>query len=170
MAAATPLYPALWTASSLGQTEEVRRLLANDADIEERGGPTECSPLAVAVSSPGREQLVGLLLHHGAEVSSRDNTGSTPLHSAASEGHEALSLVLLHHGADVSAKADDGAIPLHNAAFRGNEVVSLSLIEHGADLSATTNRGWTALHIAARFGCWAAARLLLDQAALNPKP
>jgi hypothetical protein len=65
MAAATPLYPALWTASSLGQTEEVRRLLANDADIEERGGPTECSPLAVAATA-GREQLVGLLLHHGA--------------------------------------------------------------------------------------------------------
>jgi hypothetical protein len=41
--------PAVWTASSLGQPEEVRRLLRGGADIDEKGGAHESTPLLEAI-------------------------------------------------------------------------------------------------------------------------
>jgi hypothetical protein len=47
---ATAMPPlALWTAASLGEVEEVRRLLAEGADIQEKGGRMRSSPLHAAV-------------------------------------------------------------------------------------------------------------------------
>ncbi|KAJ1483486.1 ankyrin repeat-containing domain protein [Baffinella frigidus] len=87
MAAAALVYPALWTASGQGRTEEVQRLLTEGAAIEERGGPKESSPLNEA-SLYGREDIVRLLLEHGADLQARDNDGMTSLHLAASMGSQ----------------------------------------------------------------------------------
>ena len=57
---------ALWTASSLGQAEEVRRMAADGADINQRGGPDAgSSPLYIAASQ-GHVEVVTVLLEAGA--------------------------------------------------------------------------------------------------------
>ncbi|KAJ1469523.1 hypothetical protein T484DRAFT_1851473 [Baffinella frigidus] len=54
-------FPELWTAAHHGRTEEVRRLLAEGADIEEHGGPRASSALHAAV-------------YHGREVRSSSSS------------------------------------------------------------------------------------------------
>ncbi|KAJ1482806.1 ankyrin repeat-containing domain protein, partial [Baffinella frigidus] len=90
--------PALWTASADGRVEDVRRLLAEGADIEGRGGPQQCTPLCAAAE--GGHRVVSLiLLFSAAEVSAKDIGGGTAMHYAASKGHAAVVLLLLEHGA-----------------------------------------------------------------------
>ena len=79
MAGAIPArYPALWTAASLGRKEEVRQLLAQDPDLEERGGPKHSTPLEIAVLS-GHGGVVRQLLEAGAEMSANPRHGREPL-------------------------------------------------------------------------------------------
>ena len=70
-----------------------------------------------------------LLLEHGAEVSGRDDMGTTPLHYAAIKGRKEVALLLLAHGADVSAKDNAGYTPLQ---FALNSELAQILLEHGA--------------------------------------
>jgi ankyrin repeat protein len=80
------LLHALWTAASLGQVDEARQLLAEDADVEEKGGPKASTPLHEAASHCCQE-MVRLLLAHGAGPvrSVQNNDGETPLHAVCNE-------------------------------------------------------------------------------------
>ncbi|KAJ1474697.1 ankyrin repeat-containing domain protein [Baffinella frigidus] len=123
MAAATPeLDPALWTASSRGRTEDVRRLLAGGADTQERGGTRRTSPLHCS-SIHGCLFVSRLLLQYGAEVSSKDLDGNTPLHCAAQNGNIEVVLLLLEDGADLAAKDKAGKTPLQNARQSGHSAM-----------------------------------------------
>ncbi|KAJ1482796.1 ankyrin repeat-containing domain protein, partial [Baffinella frigidus] len=133
--AAPVLRPALWRASLNGHTEEVRRLLAEGADIEGKGGEDECTPL-LAAAQTGNDELVLLLLEKGANVSARDNNGWNSLLHAAHIGREGAVRALLNYGAVVSEKDDDGWTALHCAASEGHEAVSRLLLAKGAELSA----------------------------------
>jgi ankyrin repeat protein len=82
MEGAAPIVcPALWTAASLGQPEEVLRLLMGGADIQEKGGPIESTPLHEAARL-GNEGVVLVLLEYGANVYAKQTDGATPLHIA----------------------------------------------------------------------------------------
>ena len=155
-AAGDLLDPPLWTASSLGITEEVRWLLATGADIEAHGGREggETSPLEEAIIR-GHVPTVQLLLAEGASsgvltlkfaaysgsvevaaqqlVSSRDGVGLTALHWAALCGQAEIVLLLLERGADVSSKTTPGWTPLHFAACCGREAMVQLLLDRGAD-------------------------------------
>ena len=86
MAGAAPVvFPALWTAARDGRAEEVRRLLAEEVDIEARGGQDQTSPLHEAARQ-GREEVVRVLLAHGADTSAKNVVGSTPLRDVAYAG------------------------------------------------------------------------------------
>ena len=76
---------ALHTASVKGRPKLVRQLLAAGADIEERGGPENSTPLHEAAVH-GRTDLVRLLLEHRADVSAKDARQKTALHLAVSWG------------------------------------------------------------------------------------
>ena len=157
--------PALWTAARDGGTEVVRQLLADGAEVEERGGWTEGTALDVAATH-GHEAVARLLIGKGAAVSAKDNGGITPLHWAASRGHEAVVWLLLEHRAEVSVKDDHGVTPLHSAASYGFEAVVGLLLEHGADLSAKLNkRGWTPLDLAIMRSEHSVAAMLSAEAA-----
>ena len=151
MAAARPvLYPALWTASRHGRTDEVRQLLAGKVDVEEKGGASECTALHAAASHD-HEEVIILLLEHGADASASDNKGDAPMHAAASRaffGHTAVLLRLSEHGADPSVKNNEGFTPLHSAVLRGHEETVLLLLEHGADEQSKAKNGQTPKDIA----------------------
>ncbi|KAJ1470213.1 hypothetical protein T484DRAFT_1848623 [Baffinella frigidus] len=85
MPVSTPkVAPALWIAAACGKEEDVRQLLADGADIEERGGPWKSSALQEAAVG-SHESVVRLLLEEGANVSAKDINGTTPIHFATDE-------------------------------------------------------------------------------------
>ena len=134
--------PALWTAATHGQTETVLQLLAEGADINEKGGPDENTPwqsTPLQKSNPlyqavrrGFNDTARVLLQHEAEVSAQDGNGETSLHMAVVNSREgmggnagevleknveALDVVklLLQYGANVSVQNNEGLTSLHRA-------------------------------------------------------
>ncbi|KAI4519021.1 ankyrin, partial [Schizophyllum commune Loenen D] len=120
-------------------------------------------------------RLARVLLDAGANIDSRTNSGSTPLHYAAQGRHLDVVRELINRGADVHARRiKDGSIPLHlavaepslRADARGSERATPShfvaleklrevirmLIEHGADPNTRDNQGFTLLHTAVYCG------------------
>jgi len=53
------------------------------------------TPLHFAANQ-GHEEVLRLLLHHGAQLSAKDNGGWTALQCAVDGGHEGIMLLLLH--------------------------------------------------------------------------
>jgi len=118
--------PALWKAAKSGETEKVRKSLANGADIEEKGGKEKCSPLQVAAHN-GLWDVVVLLLEKGADVSSKNRTGSTPLHWSAGEGREEVAQLLVEKGANVQWKDSAGFTPEDRATEQSHVRIAAML-------------------------------------------
>jgi hypothetical protein len=136
--------PALWTAASLGQPEEVRRLLRGGADIEDKGGIRESTPLREAFWNRHTE-VARVLLEHGADVSGMNTHGETLLHKAVRGTQNEFVRLLLQHGSVVSVKNNFGNTPLHIAVLVNNTPMVEILLEHGADVSVRNNKGRTPL-------------------------
>ena len=141
--------PALWIAASRGESEEVLRLLLLDADIEEKGGIDESTPL-VQAATEGHKKVALALLEHGADVSAQNIYGDTALHEAVF--HDSFTEVvsmLLQLGAVVSVQNNSGWTPLSLATGDGHQNVVGLLIQHGALVSEEDKNGMTPLHHAA---------------------
>ena len=156
--------PALWVAAHGGHLDDVKRLLVEGVDIEEKWGPNQTSSLYEAAFR-GFEDIVAELLRRGADMSSQNSRGNTPLHDAAHLGHVGVVLLLLDNGADVSTRNNALWTPLHGAVFSGHEAVVFILLEHKADVFARSNALWTPLHFAAVAGKETVARVLLHKGA-----
>ena len=96
--------------------------------------------------------LVAIWLDRGADVSARDGTGHTPLHSAAMTNFDAdVVTLLLDRGAEIDAQDDSYRTPLLYAAWRSNDDdICALLLNRGANLHAQDIEGRTALHNAAQ--------------------
>ena len=107
------------------------------------------TPLHVAVEFPQDRSVVDTLIRSGADATSRDVKGETPLHQVETAAYAAA---LMEAGADPNARDEDGRTPLHNAvsyAFRSGYVDLVSaLIDGGANPNAKSASGWTPLHYA----------------------
>ena len=109
----------IWKAAQYGWGEAIRRLLVDGANIDERGGPLESTPLHEAAWSgcsdtyKGRKAVtmvrkavvVRQLLDAGADVSATDTNGDTPLQYAERQGHQEVAR-LLRDFAEVTPPAD----------------------------------------------------------------
>jgi len=105
------------------------------------------------------------LIRHGADVTARDETYSTPLHLASSKRSGDTVKLLIGHGADVNAQDARHSTPLHQAAYsyfdpQGNVVHML--LSHGANIGAKDDRGWTPFQVASSRGLPEIAKLLSD--------
>jgi ankyrin repeat protein len=122
--------------------EVVRSLIAAGADPNRVGAsadPKVYHPLCTAAWF-GRAEVVGLLIHAGADDKTQCHEGSL-MHTAVIGGSAALVELLIQRGHDVNA-AQSGP-PLHLAP--SVEIATL-LIKHGANAKLLDINGVTALH------------------------
>lgn len=128
----------LLTASSMGQCDEIVRLLDAGGNLEERSD-NQSTPLLLAAKG-GRLDAVKLLLKRGASVNVADEPGLwSPLLYAANYGHDEVCKELLAHGANANHANKFGNTPLHAAAIgtRASHVECVKLLlAAGADKNA----------------------------------
>jgi ankyrin repeat protein len=86
-----------------------------------------------------RSSMVQILMESGAEVSSPDNDGVTPLHWVAALGYVDLAMTLIPAGADPCARDSSNYTPLHQAVETGRVGMVRLLLEHGADVNVRSN-------------------------------
>lgn len=89
------------------------------------------------------------------DVESRDKTGSTTLHLAATEGHVEIVELRLNRRSMINTRDNENHSPIYRACQNKNNralpVVSL-LIARGASLDVCSDLGYRPLHIAAANG------------------
>ena len=90
------------TATVLGETSMVKRLVSEDPACVRERGAHDISILAYTAYAAQRVELAELLLKAGADIHARA-LNQTILHVAASKGHVELAQTLLDHGADINA-------------------------------------------------------------------
>ncbi len=112
-------------AAMRGQSDQVRALLKEGADVNETDQVGN-SALSAAASG-GHTSTVQALLNAGVDVNAKLlGQGLTALMSAAGGGHSEVVIALLDAGADVNAKNQRGWSPLMSATFAGHtEIVEL---------------------------------------------
>ncbi len=155
-------YSPLADASMRGETETVRSLLRQGADVNAAQGDGMTALHWAALQ--GDAATAEMLLYAGANLKATTRLGSyTPLLLAAKSGNAPLLRALVGAGADLNATTATGATPLMLAAGAGDpEAVSL-LLEQGLEVDAPdSSRGQTALMYAAAANRLEAVRLLLD--------
>lgn len=124
-------WPPVWCAAALGDTDDLRRLLADGADPN-AVGDQDCTPLHVAAVY-GRSDAVELLLESGADPNRLDPHGNGPLWTAmhqacllsCTEGNLTVVRFLLEAGADPDHKNRYGRSPRDMASQRSEAMLAL---------------------------------------------
>lgn len=155
----------LLDAAARGDVKAVDRLIHRGADLtlatDPGGGRKhaahEAGRTALHLAARrGNSEMMKLLLQNGADVNSRDNCSSTPLHDFAAShpvgDPTALLNLLISHGADINATDLGGETPLHRAMSHGSLGVVDCLLDHGADPYAGDRFGRTPISLAALEG------------------
>jgi hypothetical protein len=140
----------LWWAAAAGHTDEVERLGARGAALDEPDIDGE-TPLHAAVRQ-GHVQTTRLLLAKGADCNRATREGLSPLLLAVAGGHSELTGLLLQAGADPNAQDRFGRTALHEVAQRGDMGLATLLLRHGADATLASRHGTDALQVARRAG------------------
>ena len=121
-----------------------------------------------------KSDIIKLLLERGADVTSKDLDGNTPLNKICkrysyfentSYLFEIIQL-LLEHGADVNYKNYDGITPFMTACSNRIETRTFDLlIKYSAEINATDKYGWTPLMYACDACSYDEAKFLLENGA-----
>jgi ankyrin repeat protein len=145
----------LMAATSTGDLDTVRRLLAAGAAVDERypivnGFNDAHTPLLVAARD-GHTEIAALLLEAGADVNATEPTfGAVPLHKSVYNGHVELTRMIAGWpGVNINFQgATNGYSPLHDALWHGYEECARVVIEAGAALDLVGHDGKTPLDLA----------------------
>jgi uncharacterized protein len=117
-----------------GDLEQVRKLIGQGADIDERARNAETALMIAALADEAA--VAEFLLAQGADVMARNEGGLTPLHAAAYAGSAEVVQLLLDHRAELEDRANfSGATPLMLAAEENRVAVAELLIARGADVN-----------------------------------
>ena len=124
----TPLHLAI-TGDKLHLVEKLLKVKKR-ADLETRDD-FGYTPLLEAVNYCASEDIVDLLLEHGADMHAVTEDEKTVLHFAAQYDNKDMIRKMLERGLSVDAKDKDGWTPLHEAALYGSKAAADILIEKG---------------------------------------
>lgn len=152
--------PPLVQAAQSGSGTEIEELLDQGVNVESRHEQTKRTALAVACHC-GNDDVVAILLSHGADPHCKDATGMTPLHLAATRGHYRVVDYLLKEDVEVDALGPERKTPLRLATDNGHIEVAELLLSHRAKVNARDAQNLTALHSVARIGDEEVVSLLL---------
>mgnify|MGYP001823160710 CR=1 FL=1 len=158
--------PPLIDAASRGDTDTVRTLLRQGADVNEAQG--DGMTALHWAGEIGDAELASVLLYAGINLEAGTRIGNyTPLHVASRNGHAELVGILIAAGANVNAgTTNSGATPLHLAAASGSAETVSRLLDGGADVEARDLKwGQTPLIYAASSNRVAVIDVLLDAGA-----
>lgn len=110
--------------------------------------PKGYRPIHRAVVENRSDELVRQL-GHKAELDSRTQNGSTPLHVAIELGHARMAHILLAYHADPNAHDHQGRTPLHLAATLGHTELAIDLLSNDrCEVNVQDTAGMTPLHLA----------------------
>jgi uncharacterized protein len=135
---------ALLLAVNQGNQEEIKKLLANGADIDATDERGRTSAL-IAVHT-NQLAIFQLLVEHGANINIRDSRLDNPLLHAGAAGKLDFVKAAIEAGASTAITNRFGGISLIPAAERGHvDVVSWLLANSDIHIDHVNNLGWTAL-------------------------
>ena len=100
-------------AARVGKIEDVKKHLANGADINARNNDGINPLIWAAVRN--KMQTVALLIAKGADVNAKDKFNNTPMYRAAFAGRSEIVRVLIANGAGVNVKDAKDETPLDAA-------------------------------------------------------
>ena len=125
-------------AAQKGDLARGKALLKDNPDLVFSKDNNGTTSLHLAVRAPryfagyeDYQEIVVLLLKNKADVTARDQSGSTPLHWAAFGGYKDVVALLLENKAEINTRDNKGETPLHVAALEGNKDVVVLLRQHG---------------------------------------
>jgi hypothetical protein len=136
---------ALMAAASSGDTEIVKALIANGADVHAVTDDYRFSALWFATTY-GHTEAVQALIVNGADVNAVNNHGSI-LMLAAGMGHTAIIEVLIAGGAELNAVNADGDSALMFAVRAGHIATVETLIANGASTTVVNKKEESALNL-----------------------
>ena len=132
----------LHLAAVQGYATVVRNLLENGHQVDKLDLEEKITPL-ISASRKGHEDIVRILLEHGADTNAQGKQGQSALLVASLRGHERIVRILLENGADIDIRTSikntplgmqvGGYTPLISASREGHEDIVRILLEHGAD-------------------------------------
>ncbi|RBA14089.1 hypothetical protein FPRO05_02881 [Fusarium proliferatum] len=157
----------LMHATDKGNEQCMRLMISSGANVAAADEEGQTALFYATRSRMNPLNKVNLLLDHGADINSADNSGRTPLSRTAVFDAQACEL-LLDRRADIDRADNNGRTPLSHAAGCHPRAIKL-LLDRGADVNAADNRGMTPLVYAVQSstffgrGC---VQLLLDGGAI----
>jgi len=159
------LADALHDAAKAGDLEEIKQLIADGADVNEKAMNGD-TPLHQAANW-GQTAVVKLLLAKGADANATDKRGQTPLYWATNGANDltaySIAKLLIASGADVNANSAPFQLtPLHLAAAAGLSRMAALLIAHGANPDVKSRNGSTPMAWAANFNGAKVVDVLID--------
>ncbi|XP_030757861.1 protein fem-1 homolog CG6966 isoform X2 [Sitophilus oryzae] len=141
------------------------------ADIEQPGsvmfdGETiEGAPPLWCAAAAGHQNIVKLLINHGAKVNTTTRTNSTPLRAACFDGHLEIVKYLVQHGADIEVANKHGHTCLMIACYKGHIKIARYLLSLKASVNRKSVKGNTALHDCAESGSLEILKMLIEHGA-----
>ena len=153
----------LWSAAREGNTERVREMWRNGADLNAPhpdGGTS-----LIKAAARGYLDITKVLLSAGARIDQKDAEGWTALMWATEYGKKDVVQLLLTAGAHPNSKNGVGATPIMPAAVNGHIEVIKLLLDKGAEVNSAAEDGSTAFMAAAQHGQNETLRFLLTAGA-----
>lgn len=143
----TPLHVCLLTDCISDETQIIKNLVANHADIHQLNNNKE-SPLYLACHENHLE-IVQLLLNSGANPNTETLDGRTPLYTALSRNFKQLALYLAKSGVELNTLSSKGYTAAQYFAIYFSEDEFLNLSSHYIDFSIKNCHKNNIFHIAA---------------------
>ncbi|MFT4689275.1 MAG: peptidoglycan/LPS O-acetylase OafA/YrhL [Limisphaerales bacterium] len=105
----------IWTAARVGDLGAISKMIAGEADLDQRDPILGSTPISGAALY-GQTEVTKALIAGGADVNARSKDGNTALHSAAFLGYSEIVAALLAADADFGTKNNRGETPLDSMA------------------------------------------------------